>query len=118
MLKEKINHEDYESATMDGKEGIFYGNYFFPLADGENTKVRALFGSEVRISQCPAFCVNKKRYLTATVMKNKECLRKNCSKMIRTPYSEEFWKERDEKIASKKAKKLAQRQYLARFSDK
>ena len=111
-MSDNVKHKDYEKATMYGKEGIYYNNYFFPLENLDKSPsvikeniVKCISGSESYLGRCPGFCCLKGFYLTEKQMKSHECRRKQCTRFIRTPYSEDYWKKESDKKAMKKLKK-------------
>ena len=65
--------------------------------------VQLLNGSETVFRRCVGYCAYHKRYLTQTQLKTKQCLQKNCNRLIKIEHR--FWDERDNKQVEKKLKK-------------
>lgn len=95
---------DYDITEQDGKKGILYNNYFFPVTNDDDV-VQTLFGSMAYIRNCVGYCCNHHRYITEKMLKGKKCLAKQCNRFIRTPFSEDFWDKKDAKKALKKKRK-------------
>lgn len=68
-----------------------------------NEVVQLLNGSETVFSRCVGYCAYHKRYITQTQLKTKECLKKECKRLIKIEHR--FWVDRDNKQVEKKIKK-------------
>lgn len=94
----------YEIVEKDGKRGVVYYNYFFPVTSKDDI-VKTLYGSETYLYKCIGYCCHKHVYVTENIAKRKKCIAKHCDRFIRCPYSEEFWRKREEKRAAKKQRR-------------
>lgn len=65
--------------------------------------VQLLNGSETYFERCVGYCAYHKRYITQTQLKTKQCLQKNCNRLIKIEHR--FWLDRDNKQVEKKIKK-------------
>lgn len=82
-------HKDYWVTTRVEADKIYY---------------RALYGSDLAEDKICGFCWRHHCVLSTNVLKNKECLAKGCRYLAKNE-DNEFWKIREAKKASKKAKK-------------
>lgn len=71
----------------------------------ETEIVTGLYGSE--IDQCKAcgYCKRHNCYLTVKMLKQHDCLRKQCRHLVKNEYHK-WWKQREEKKQLRKARKL------------
>lgn len=64
-------------------------------------RLPSLYGSEIVRKHCVGYCYYHHCYITATQIKTKECLRKQCGALERYPH--EYWHQRElKKIIKKK----------------
>lgn len=68
-------------------------------------RLPSLYGSEITHKHCIGYCCYHRCYVTATQIKTKECLRKQCRALER--YEHEFWRQRElKKINKKKSREV------------
>ena len=65
--------------------------------------VQGLYNTMISDRRTIGFCWKHKCYLTATQLRQKECLKKQCNALER--YEHEFWRQREFLKARKKSKK-------------
>lgn len=65
--------------------------------------VRLLNGSETYFDRVVGYCAHHKTYLTKQQLQTKQCLGKECNRLIKVECN--FWKERDQKQVEKRLKK-------------
>jgi hypothetical protein len=65
--------------------------------------VQGLYNTMISDRRTIGFCWKHKCYLTATQLRQKECLKKQCNALER--YEHEFWRQRELLKARKKSKK-------------
>lgn len=82
-----------------------YLGYEFPH-ESEEEVVATLNGSETYFNRTVAYCTYHHKYLTAKQMKAKNCRGKQCTRYVKTPYSESYWQQIEEKKKAKKLKKM------------
>ena len=66
--------------------------------------VQGLYNTMISDRRTIGFCWKHKCYLTATQLRQKECLKKQCNALER--YEHEFWRQRELLKARKKSKKV------------
>lgn len=65
--------------------------------------LQSLYNTEIHERRCIGFCWHHHCYLSATQLRQKECLKKQCTYLEK--YEHEFWKQRElKKIRRKNAK--------------
>lgn len=74
-------------------------NYEFPDQQ-PNDIVDTLNNSTTYLKRAVGYCAYHKRYVTQQQMKTKECLRKQCERLIKIPHKS--WYDKEFKIISKK----------------
>lgn len=68
-----------------------------------NEEVQLLNGSTTYFHRVVGYCAYHKRYITQTQLKTKQCLQKECKRLIKI--ENKFWLDRDAKQVEKKIKK-------------
>lgn len=74
-------------------------------------EVKTLYGSTTDISRCPGYCKRHGCYMTAKMIKNKECLRKQCRHFDKHE-EHPWWTQRAAEKARKKEKRKAKYEFL------
>lgn len=55
--------------------------------------LKSLYNTEISEKRCVGYCWKHKAAVTATQVKQKECLRKQCNALER--YDHEYWRQRE-----------------------
>lgn len=55
--------------------------------------LKSLYGTEISEKRCVGYCWYHRCYVTATQIKQKECLKKQCDALERTEH--EYWRQRE-----------------------
>jgi hypothetical protein len=55
--------------------------------------LHSLYNTEISEKRCVGFCLRHQCYITATQIKQKECLKKQCGALEK--YEHEFWRQRE-----------------------
>lgn len=66
--------------------------------------VQGLYNTMISDRRTIGFCWKHKCYLTATQLRQKECLKKQCNALEK--YEHEFWRQRELMKARKKSKRV------------
>ena len=66
--------------------------------------LKSLYNTVIEERRCVGFCWHHNCYITATQVKQKECLKKQCHALER--YEHEYWRQRELTKSRKKARKL------------
>ena len=68
--------------------------------------LESLYGSTIKKENCVGYCRYHKCYMTVNQLKQKECLRKQCS-LLNKRESHEYWAQRELlKIAKKNTRRI------------
>ena len=80
--------------------------------DINNTQtLHGLYGSQISRNKAVGYCKHHCAALTVKTLKGHECLKKQCNALKK--YEEhDYWRQREQKKASKKARKVMQAPYL------
>ena len=62
--------------------------------------LNSLYGTEINEKRCVGYCWHHHCYVTATQLKQKECLKKQCDALERREH--EYWRQRELTKAKKK----------------
>ena len=76
--------------------------------------VDTLFSTQCEFRRCVGFCKYHQVYVTSRQLKQKKCLSKECSQLIKKDHI--FWLEREEKHSIKKEKRILEKQQELNYS--
>jgi hypothetical protein len=66
--------------------------------------LQSLYNTEISEKRCIGYCSRHHCYLSTTQLKQKECLKKQCTHLER--YEHEFWRQRELTKMRRKQKKM------------
>lgn len=66
--------------------------------------LQSLYNTEISEKRCIGYCSRHHCYLSATQLKQKECLKKQCTHLEK--YEHEFWRQRELTKMRRKQKKM------------
>lgn len=66
--------------------------------------LQSLYNTEISEKRCIGYCQRHHCYLSSTQLKQKECLKKQCSHLER--YEHEFWRQRELKKIRRQQRKI------------
>lgn len=80
-----------------------YGNIYF--IEEKNNLVQGLYGSQIEQCKACGYCKRHHCYLTVKMLKQHECLNKQCTHLVKNE-EHKWWKQRELTKAKRKARKL------------